>query len=73
MAIIDENMADDLPDLQITLTSTKQPISIRQLLSAQVSRVVMIPGIVISASRVKAKATTISAQCRGCQTVKMVP
>ena len=54
MAIVDE-AAGDLPAFQITLTSSKQPTTIRQLLSSQVSRVVMIPGIVISASRVKAK------------------
>lgn len=43
MAILDENSVVEVPELQITLTSTKQPISIRQLLSSQVSRVVMIP------------------------------
>ena len=64
MAIVDES-ADDLPAIQITLCSTKQPTTIRDLLSNQVSRVVMIPGIIISCSRVKAKATSIFAQCRG--------
>ncbi|KAL1507546.1 hypothetical protein AB1Y20_007167 [Prymnesium parvum] len=73
MAIIDANEAVDMPDLQVTLTSSKQPISIRQLLSSQVARVVMIPGIVISASRVKAKATQISARCKGCQSLKQIP
>ena len=50
-----DEAAGDLPAFQITLTSSKQPITIRQLLSSQVSRVVMIPGIVISSSKVKAK------------------
>merc|ERR1740117_102115 len=67
----DEENEDEL-DLQVTLTSTKQPITIRQLLSSQVARVVTIPGIIISASRVKAKATTVFAQCSGCQGVKQV-
>ena len=53
MAIVDETQEGDLPHFQITLTSSKQPITIRQLLSSQVSRVVMIPGIVISSSKVK--------------------
>ena len=72
MAIVDETQENDLPQFQITLTSSKQPITIRQLLSSQVSRVVMIPGIVISSSKVKAKATTVVAQCRGCHANKQI-
>ena len=41
--------------------------------SLQVSNLVTIPGIVISTSRVKAKATSVFAQCKACQTVKQVP
>ena len=73
MAIIDEATQEDLPAFQITLTSSKQPITIRQLLSSQVSRVVMIPGIVIASSKVKAKATTVVAQCKGCHATKQIP
>ncbi|KAL3911716.1 MAG: hypothetical protein SGPRY_008592 [Prymnesium sp.] len=69
MAILDENSVVEVPELQITLTSTKQPISIRQLLSSQVSRVVMIP----CASLLKAKATQISAKCKGCNFIKQIP
>ena len=72
MAVVDEASRDDLPAFQITLTSSKQPITIRQLLSSQVSRVVMIPGIVIASSKVKAKATTVVAQCKGCHANKQV-
>ena len=71
MAIVDESL-EELPTFQITLTSSKQPTTIRQLLSSQVSRVVMIPGIVISTSKVKAKATTVVAQCKGCQGMKQI-
>ena len=71
MAIIDE-AALDMPSFQITITSTKKRITIRELLSSQVSRVVIIPGIVISSSKVKAKATKIVAQCKGCNATKMV-
>jgi len=70
-SIIEEGQED--VHLQITLISSKQPISIRKLLSNQVSNLVTIPGIVISTSRVKAKATTVFAQCKSCQTVKQVP
>ena len=59
MAVIDEAAIEEgLITLQVTLTSSRQPISIRQLLSTQVSRVVTIPGIIISCSRFKAKAST---------------
>ena len=71
MAIVDE-AASDFFSFQITLTSSKHPITIRQLLSSQVSRVVMIPGIVISSSKVKAKATTVVASCRGCHANKHI-
>ena len=72
MSIVDETLTDS-PSFQITLTSSRRPKSIRELLSSQVSRVVTVPGIVISSSRVKAKATTIVAQCKGCQSTKQIP
>jgi len=59
--------------IQVTLTSTKQPSSIRKMLSEQVSKVVTVPGILISASKVKAKATSVFAQCQGCQNIKQIP
>jgi DNA replicative helicase MCM subunit Mcm2 (Cdc46/Mcm family) len=37
--------------------------------SDQMSRLVKIPGIVISSSEVKAKATQLALQCRGCSNV----
>ena len=72
MDILDPE-ALDMPSFQITLMSTKKRITIRELVSSQVSRVVIIPGIVISSSKVKAKATKIFAQCKGCQTTTQVP
>ena len=72
LALIDTD-AVDLPSFQITLSSSRQPITIRQLLSSQVSRVVMIPGIVIASSKVKAKATTVVAQCKGGQATRQIP
>ena len=43
------------------------------MLASQVSRVVTIPGIIIAASRVKAKATAVFAMCSACNNVKKVP
>jgi DNA replication licensing factor MCM5 len=58
---------EDLQDIQICLVSEAHPSSIRDLKSDQMSRLVKIPGIVIAASAIRAKATRISIQCRGCQ------
>nr|XP_032521524.1 DNA replication licensing factor Mcm5 [Danaus plexippus plexippus] len=43
--------------------------NLRELKSETVSRLIKIPGIVISASGIKAKATKISIQCRSCRNV----
>ena len=67
MSIFDE-VEEEHDPIQITLSSSRNPITIRQLLSTKVTKVVTIPGIIISASRVKAKATSVFAQCRAART-----
>jgi len=74
MSFIDEVAAEEEQIvIQVTLTSTKQPLSIREMISSQVSKVVTVPGILISASKVKAKATSVFAQCQTCTNVKQIP
>merc|ERR1719492_205629 len=58
-----------LKKIQVTLQSEANPSSIRELNSEQVSKLVKIPGIVVAASGIKAKATKINLQCRSCKTV----
>lgn len=58
-----------LEDIQVILKSEAEPLSVRGLGSDRVSRLVKIPGIIVSASGIKAKATQISVQCRSCRTV----
>merc|ERR1711981_679593 len=60
---------DDVEKIQVTLQSEANPSSIRELNSEQVSKLVKIPGIVVAASGIKAKATKINLQCRSCKTV----
>ena len=60
---------EELQDIQVILQSEGDPISVRGLGSDRVSRLVKIPGIIVSASGIKAKATQISIQCRSCRTV----
>ncbi|XP_035795368.1 DNA replication licensing factor Mcm5-like [Anopheles albimanus] len=56
-------------DIQILVTSGANPTNIRELKSESVSRLVKVAGIIISASGIKAKATSISIQCRTCSNV----
>uniref|UniRef100_A0AAX7VC44 DNA replication licensing factor MCM5 n=1 Tax=Astatotilapia calliptera TaxID=8154 RepID=A0AAX7VC44_ASTCA len=56
-------------DIQVTLKSDAHHASIRSLKSEQVSRLVKVHGIIISATAVKAKATKVCLQCRGCRAV----
>jgi len=55
-------------DIHVSLCSEAAATSARDLKSDQVSKLVKIPGIVVAASGVKAKATHISIQCRSCRT-----
>jgi len=55
-------------DIHVSLVSQASPTSVRDLKSDQVSRLVKIPGIVVAASGIRAKATHISIQCRSCRT-----
>ncbi|XP_074650291.1 DNA replication licensing factor mcm5-like [Tubulanus polymorphus] len=59
---------EDVQDIQVTLQWDANPSTIRGLKSEEVSKLVKIPGIVIAASAIRAKATKISIQCRSCRT-----
>jgi len=58
----------NVEDIHVTLISEASPTSVRELKSEQVSKLVKIPGIIVAASGIKAKATRISIQCRSCRT-----
>ncbi|XP_063539296.1 DNA replication licensing factor Mcm5 [Cydia strobilella] len=60
---------ETVEDIQVLLSSDAHTSNLRELKSETVSRLVKIPGIVISASGIKAKATKISIQCRSCRNV----
>ncbi|KAI4107032.1 MAG: hypothetical protein LQ339_002728 [Xanthoria mediterranea] len=67
--------ADDLrlPQHQLLLHSSASIISIRDLNATNISHLVRIPGIVIGASTLSSKATTLSIQCRNCQHMDTIP
>lgn len=56
-----------LQDVQVMLRSDANAANIRSLKSDQMSHLVKIPGIVIAATPVRAKATKIAIQCRSCR------
>uniref|UniRef100_A0A671QZV8 DNA replication licensing factor MCM5 n=1 Tax=Sinocyclocheilus anshuiensis TaxID=1608454 RepID=A0A671QZV8_9TELE len=60
---------ETVQDIQVMLKSDAHPASIRNLKSEQVSCLVKIPGIIISSTAVRAKATKVCLQCRGCRAV----
>ncbi|CCC08933.1 hypothetical protein SMACR_03239 [Sordaria macrospora] len=62
----------DLPDHQLLLHSNAEDVSIRNLDSLTISRLVRVPGIVIGASVMSSKATELHVQCRNCGHVQHV-
>ncbi|NXS14726.1 MCM5 factor, partial [Neodrepanis coruscans] len=58
---------ETLQDIQVMLRSDANAATIRSLKSDQMSHLVKIPGIVIAATPVRAKATRITIQCRSCR------
>jgi len=61
---------EKVEDIHVTLVSEAAPTSMRDLKSDQVARLVKIPGIVVAATGIRAKATRIAIQCRACRTTK---
>uniref|UniRef100_A0A8D8SGI8 DNA replication licensing factor MCM5 n=1 Tax=Cacopsylla melanoneura TaxID=428564 RepID=A0A8D8SGI8_9HEMI len=60
---------EKVEDIQIMLSSDAIPDNLRNLKSEIVSKLVKIPGIIVSASAIRAKATNISIQCRTCRNI----
>jgi len=64
---------NDVPDIQILLETSQNTIPIRALVSSHVSKLVAVSGIIISASRKQAKATSLTIMCRNCFATKIIP
>lgn len=60
-------------EVQILLTSKEDSASMRSLGAQFISKLVKFAGIVIAASRTKAKATYVTLLCKNCKNVKTVP
>ncbi|KAJ3027126.1 minichromosome maintenance protein 5 [Rhizophlyctis rosea] len=59
-----------VPDCQVMILSNANPIPLRDLDATYISKLVRIPGIIISASSLSAKATHVHIMCRSCRHVK---
>ncbi|KAM0723702.1 hypothetical protein Q7P37_000690 [Cladosporium fusiforme] len=66
----DIELAKALPSHQLLLHSSVSQTSIRGLTATNVSHLVRIPGIVIGASTLSSKATSLHIQCRNCGNVE---
>eukprot|EP01041_Mallomonas_annulata_P004288 gene4288-8525_t len=62
-----------IPDFQIIIKSAQLSLSIRKLTSEHVNKLIKVPGIIISCSKTRSKATLIVARCTKCGCVKKLP
>ncbi|KAJ8942625.1 hypothetical protein NQ318_013338 [Aromia moschata] len=60
---------EQVEDIQIMLSSDAHPSDLRAMKSDVVSRLVKIPGIIVNASGIRAKATKVTIQCRSCSNI----
>jgi len=61
-----------LQPIQLLISSNLNPVPLRELTSQHISTLVRVPGIVISASRLQAKAIKLSIMCRKCNARKVL-
>lgn len=61
---------EEVQDIHVLLNSPQSTVNIRDLKSDHMSRLVKVPGIIINASGVRAKATSLTLQCRSCRDYK---
>ncbi|KAI9919629.1 hypothetical protein PsorP6_017775 [Peronosclerospora sorghi] len=61
-----------IPDIQAILRSDQTPVPLRHVHATEMNRLVKVPGIVISASRVRTKCLSATLHCRACGHVKRV-
>ncbi|KAI8981532.1 MCM2/3/5 family-domain-containing protein [Pilobolus umbonatus] len=63
----------EVPDCQVTLKSSANVTQIREITSDYIGKLVRIPGIVIGASTLSSRATEVTAMCRSCRDIKVIP
>lgn len=65
---------DFVKPIQVMLRSEANPVLIRQLTADQVAKLYKVSGIVVAATNIRAKATSLTIQCRSCRsTIPNIP
>uniref|UniRef100_A0A7E4UXU3 DNA replication licensing factor MCM5 n=1 Tax=Panagrellus redivivus TaxID=6233 RepID=A0A7E4UXU3_PANRE len=59
--------AQEVQDIQVIVTLSDIPTSIRHMKSTDVSKLIKVSGIIVAASQVRARATKVTLQCRTCR------
>ncbi|KAK5112288.1 hypothetical protein LTR85_011560 [Meristemomyces frigidus] len=72
-SVADLDLAKALPEHQLLIHSSVSHTSIRGLTATNVSHLVRIPGIVIGASTLSSKATSLHIECRNCGFAQNLP
>ncbi|KAI0398128.1 MCM2/3/5 family protein [Xylariaceae sp. FL0594] len=71
--VFPHNPTAEIPEHQLLLHSTAEDVSIRNLDSETIARLVRVSGIVIGASVMSSKATELHIQCRNCLHTQILP
>ncbi|CAM9657948.1 unnamed protein product [Ectocarpus sp. 12 AP-2014] len=64
---------EPLPEIQIVIKSEQMPTGLRSIAADHVNKLLKVPGIIISATRIRAKATSVAAKCKSCGCLKQLP
>ncbi|CAM9349081.1 unnamed protein product [Ascophyllum nodosum] len=64
---------EPLPEIQIVVKSEQTPTGLRSIAADHVNKLLKVPGIIISATRIRAKATSVAAKCKTCGCLKHLP
>ncbi|KAH8089163.1 MCM2/3/5 family-domain-containing protein [Filobasidium floriforme] len=62
----------EIPDVQVTIRSGQNMLQFRELTANTLTKLVRLPGIVINASQLSSRATTLFLQCKGCRSTRML-
>lgn len=62
----------NLPDIQAVIASDQAPTALRSVHAQEINRLVKVPGIVISATRVRTKCVSATLRCKNCGNSKRV-
>lgn len=68
----ESNLDQSIPEIQVILQSRQVPTSLRNITATEVNRLLMVPGIIISASKSTPKATSVVLLCKNCRSYMTV-